>query len=210
MVMTRSAACLSNVHFAPSRSTGKERDTESGNDYFGARYYASSAGRFMSPDWSASPASVPYASLPYPQSLNLYSYVQNNPLSRADADGHCDLCQRVKNFFEFKGAKTDKELEASKATVTSSFTISLPDPSRMSPAQLAIFSLTGAAMATSEITSPEANSEITSELTGEAVPTTEVEILGPAEGAGTARTMANGVPQPGPAGETIVGPNGRL
>jgi RHS repeat-associated protein len=30
--------------------TGKERDTESGNDYFGARYYGSSMGRFMSPD----------------------------------------------------------------------------------------------------------------------------------------------------------------
>jgi RHS repeat-associated protein len=31
--------------------TGKERDAESGNDYFGARYYASNMGRFMSPDW---------------------------------------------------------------------------------------------------------------------------------------------------------------
>ena len=30
--------------------TGKERDTESGLDYFGARYYTSSMGRFMSPD----------------------------------------------------------------------------------------------------------------------------------------------------------------
>jgi len=26
--------------------TGKERDQESGNDYFGARYYASTMGRF--------------------------------------------------------------------------------------------------------------------------------------------------------------------
>jgi RHS repeat-associated protein len=33
--------------------TGKERDAESGNDYFGARYYSSEMGRFMSPDWSA-------------------------------------------------------------------------------------------------------------------------------------------------------------
>lgn len=31
-------------------STGKERDAESGNDYFGARYYASAMGRFLSPD----------------------------------------------------------------------------------------------------------------------------------------------------------------
>ena len=62
---------------------GKERDTESNLDFFDARYYSSSMGRFMTPDWSASsnPDPVPYASLPYPQSLNLYSYVQNNPLN---------------------------------------------------------------------------------------------------------------------------------
>jgi RHS repeat-associated protein len=34
----------------PYKFTGKERDTESGNDYFGARYYSSSMGRFLSPD----------------------------------------------------------------------------------------------------------------------------------------------------------------
>ena len=71
------------------RSTGKERDTESGNDYFGARYYASSMGRFMSPDWSVKVEPVPYAKLDNPQSLNLYAYVLNNPLSRVDPDGHC-------------------------------------------------------------------------------------------------------------------------
>ena len=69
--------------------TGKERDSESGNDYFGARYYASTMGRFLSPDWSAKAEPVPYAKLDNPQTLNLYSYVQNNPLTRADADGHC-------------------------------------------------------------------------------------------------------------------------
>jgi hypothetical protein len=40
--MTQSAVCISDVHFASSHFTGKERDAESGNDYFGARYYASS------------------------------------------------------------------------------------------------------------------------------------------------------------------------
>jgi RHS repeat-associated protein len=30
--------------------TGKERDSETGNDYFGARYFASTMGRFLSPD----------------------------------------------------------------------------------------------------------------------------------------------------------------
>jgi RHS repeat-associated protein len=68
--------------------TGKERDTESGLDYFGARYYASSMGRFMSPDWAAKAQPVPYARLDNPQSLNLYAYVANNPLSRIDPDGH--------------------------------------------------------------------------------------------------------------------------
>jgi RHS repeat-associated protein len=72
--------------------TGKERDPESGNDYFGARFYSSSWGRFMSPDWSAREEPVPYAKLDNPQSLNLYSYVRNNPLSWRDADGHYGGC----------------------------------------------------------------------------------------------------------------------
>jgi RHS repeat-associated protein len=71
-----------------SRYTGKERDTESGLDYFGARYYASSMGRWMSPDWSAKAEAVPYSILDNPQSLNLYSYGWNNPLSNRDEDGH--------------------------------------------------------------------------------------------------------------------------
>ena len=74
-----------------SRYTGKERDTESGLDYFGARYYASNMGRMMSPDWSAKAEPVPYAKLDNPQSLNLYSYVGNNPLSRTDPTGHYEI-----------------------------------------------------------------------------------------------------------------------
>ena len=63
--------------------TGKERDTESGNDYFGARYYASSMGRFMSPDSSG----LAFANPGIPQSLNLYSYALNNPLINIDPTG---------------------------------------------------------------------------------------------------------------------------
>jgi len=85
--------------------TGKERDTESGNDYFGARYYASSMGRWLSPDWSAKVYPVPYAKLDNPQTLNLYAYVGNNPLNRFDPDGHysCDTknhaaeCGKIKD-----------------------------------------------------------------------------------------------------------------
>jgi RHS repeat-associated protein len=71
------------VCFSASRYTGKERDPESNNDYFGARYFASSMGRFMSPD----PAGVGYASPYNPQSLNLYSYALNNPLINIDPSG---------------------------------------------------------------------------------------------------------------------------
>jgi RHS repeat-associated protein len=68
--------------------TGKERDSESGLDHFGARHYASTVGRFMVPDWEAKPTDVPYATFANPQSLNLYSYVQNNPTTLGDPDGH--------------------------------------------------------------------------------------------------------------------------
>jgi RHS repeat-associated protein len=70
--------------------TGKERDAESGLDNFGARYDSSSLGRFMTPDWAAKPTTVPYATFGDPQTLNLYSYVENGPLNRIDADGHKD------------------------------------------------------------------------------------------------------------------------
>lgn len=89
--------------------TGKERDSESGNDYFGARYYASSMGRWLSPDWGASSASLPYATLDDPQSLNLYVYVRNNPLANLDTDGHVcvalnassGFCQRAASYTRY-------------------------------------------------------------------------------------------------------------
>jgi RHS repeat-associated protein len=60
--------------------TGKERDSESGNDYFLARYYGSIGGRFLSPD----PLS---GSVANPQSLNHYVYALNNPLRFTDPTG---------------------------------------------------------------------------------------------------------------------------
>ena len=88
--MTLPLGCsLSEASASSSISTGKERDTESGNDYFGARYYSSTMGLFLSPDWAAKAEPVPYAKLGDPQSLNLYAYVRNNPLINLDEDGHC-------------------------------------------------------------------------------------------------------------------------
>lgn len=65
------------------RFTGKERDAESGLDNFGPRYFASTMGRFMSPD----PLFISPERLFDPQLLNLYSYVRNNPLSLTDPTG---------------------------------------------------------------------------------------------------------------------------
>ena len=62
--------------------TGKERDTESGLDNFGARYMASTMGRFMSPD--PSNLSVDWW---LPQTWNRYTYGLNNPLTMVDKNG---------------------------------------------------------------------------------------------------------------------------
>jgi RHS repeat-associated protein len=64
------------------RFTSKERDSESENDYFGARYYSSVLGRFDSTDPLQMSATV-YD----PQSWNKYSYCLNNPLSSIDQFG---------------------------------------------------------------------------------------------------------------------------
>jgi len=63
--------------------TGKERDAESGLDNFGARYYGSSMGRFISAD----PFTVTPGRVVDPQQLNLYAYVRNNPLKHIDPTG---------------------------------------------------------------------------------------------------------------------------
>lgn len=109
---TTSAVCATTMRFPAYRSTGKERDAESGNDYFGARYYASSMGRFLSPDWASNPQAVPYGIFTNPQTLNLYNYMRNNPLSGVDKDGHCggpnDPCSEVKVTSEQKDPTTGK------------------------------------------------------------------------------------------------------
>lgn len=90
--------------------TGQERDSESGLDYFGARYYSGSLGRFISADWSAVPVPVPYANFGDPQTLNLYSYVENSPLNKIDADGH-----NFAPFYSSLGAVEQENEEAYEA-----------------------------------------------------------------------------------------------
>ncbi len=67
---------------SPRSFGGYERDTASGLDYAGQRYYASQQGRFISPD--------PYAKSAHPSrpdSWNRYSFVNNDPINRIDPDG---------------------------------------------------------------------------------------------------------------------------
>jgi len=72
--------CNVSNYDSPLHFTSQQRDAESGNDYFGARYYGSNSGRFMSPD----PVG---GDIGNPQTLNRYAYVINDPLNRIDAFG---------------------------------------------------------------------------------------------------------------------------
>lgn len=67
----------------PARSSPKKRDSESGLDYFLARYYSSNQGRFTSPD----PIFFQKAMTIDPQRFNLYAYVRNTPTIFADPKG---------------------------------------------------------------------------------------------------------------------------
>ena len=90
--------------------TGKERDTESGLDNFGARYDASSLGRFMSAD-------PLLGSVADPQTLNRYAYVRNNPLNLTDPTGltidgshEGEWCQSVRAFTEAMADLGNREI----------------------------------------------------------------------------------------------------
>src|SRR5256714_1992164 len=63
--------------------TQKERDSETGLDYFDARYYSSVQGRFTSCD----PIKISKQHIANPQRWNLYIYVIDNPLAMIDPDG---------------------------------------------------------------------------------------------------------------------------
>lgn len=93
---------------SPMHFTGKERDSESNLDNFGARYNSSSMGRFMTPDKPG------YQKKEDPQSMNLYAYVRNRTTVSTDPTGKFD-CQGTAYFcfavnmadFELKQASVD-------------------------------------------------------------------------------------------------------
>ncbi len=76
--------------------TSNERDTETGVDYFVARYYSSGQGRFTSVD-----PLLASGRMGNPQTWNRYAYVVNSPLTLVDPDGLepetiADLIKRLK------------------------------------------------------------------------------------------------------------------
>lgn len=112
--------------------TLKERDTETGLDYFINRYYSSTQGRFTSAD----PVPMTSQRPPDPQRLNLYSYVRNNPLIYTDPNGlelyfelEFDSKGKVKNWSDAKqyrkalekatGLKLDIDKQTGKVTIKS-------------------------------------------------------------------------------------------
>jgi RHS repeat-associated protein len=63
--------------------TGQPHDNGTGLDYFGARFYSASMGRFISPD----PVLLTSSRMRQPHTLNLYAYANNNPLRYIDPSG---------------------------------------------------------------------------------------------------------------------------
>lgn len=74
--------------------TGKERDSETGLDFFGARYLSSAQGRFTSTD----PKEFTKRTIENPQKWNKYAYTLNNPLALIDPDGKEEIKVTVRAF----------------------------------------------------------------------------------------------------------------
>jgi hypothetical protein len=162
----------------------------------------------MTPDWSATAEPVPYAKLDDPQSLNLYAYVDNDPVSLSDADGHCGgLCVTLivagvaavayyvhQSYEDFrKGINEAQSAEAARGLIVDTAT----NPN--SPATSAI-DLNAAAQAYNQ----EAPSGLASATEGGAKLNTAAEIV---EGGATAATGNTGeeTSQTAPGVERAIG-----
>jgi len=134
------------------RFTGKERDGETGLDYFGARYMSSAHGRFTSAD----PYVFQFAAASHsnnsdeqnqlrdryisnPQVWNKYAYGLNNPLKFVDPNGRCSqptgqkggetgICIEAfiaKSWFKLIGRGDDRTFSGSDASLTARSRIKL-------------------------------------------------------------------------------------
>ncbi|HSY91514.1 MAG TPA: RHS repeat-associated core domain-containing protein [Candidatus Binatus sp.] len=113
--------------------TGKERDTESNLDEFGARYFGSSLGRFMTPDDGSDQGASD------PQSWNLYGYVRNNPLSNTDPTGNaCVQGSDGKYHDDNSGGQTCAQVDADnrQSHISATWTATMPPLTREEMHQL--------------------------------------------------------------------------
>jgi RHS repeat-associated protein len=113
---------LSTADSLRQKFTGKEREGETGLDYFVARYYASSQGRFTSSDpllSSGKPA--------HPQSWNRYSYCLNKPLSLIDPEGLIWGSYVDGDTLHYQWYDSEEELKKAKATVVTNFIVNMLD-----------------------------------------------------------------------------------
>jgi RHS repeat-associated protein len=109
--------------------TGKERDVETGLDYFLARYLSSDQGRFSSAD----PIQMTLDRMSDPQTINLYVYVRNNPLRFIDPtgldtyglgfDAEEEMKRRIRaQKAKIKADKTNKQLQGELNSLESGLT----------------------------------------------------------------------------------------
>ena len=89
----------------PRMFTGKERDTETGYDYFGARYLSAKTARFTTTD----PTFTLADNLVDPQRWNRYVYVRNNPLRYVDSDGRVIFDYQMFRAFVAEAATVGQE-----------------------------------------------------------------------------------------------------
>jgi RHS repeat-associated protein len=92
------------------RFGGKERDTETGLDYFGARYYSSLNGRFTAVD----PILDIESAIVDPQRWNRYAYAYNHPFRFMDPDGRQGLSIGLEGDYQawVRGKISDAEYRA--------------------------------------------------------------------------------------------------
>lgn len=92
---------------ATQRFTGKERDAETGLDYFGARYYFGGMGRFLSVDPSAGSVS-----LVDPQTWNRFTYAKNSPFAFVDPDGRIPVLSQLASPAQIGGRLQAANIQA--------------------------------------------------------------------------------------------------
>jgi RHS repeat-associated protein len=98
--------------------TGQTRDSETGEDDFGARYYASMMGRFLTADEVRNDAHPGN-----PQSWNLYAYVHNSPLSFVDPNGeYSEAAMQEEKMMNENMAGMDQEMRGYVNLVNDLFT----------------------------------------------------------------------------------------